>query len=39
VATLVGGAVVMAAVIVQATGSDGSVREAEGRPVPAAETG
>ena len=38
-ATLVGGAVVMAAVIVQATGSDGSVREAERRRLPAADTG
>ena len=38
-ATLVGGAVVMAAVIVQATGSAGSVRDAERRPVPAADTG
>ena len=38
-ATLAGGAVVTAAVIVQATGSDGSVREAERRPVAAADTG
>jgi drug/metabolite transporter (DMT)-like permease len=38
-ATLVGGAVVATAVVVQATGGDGSAHEAELRRVPATETG